>query len=149
MYFHDCKVFQIIMLPSENVQKNLKISILRQSCYSFCVHNLQETTFVCTIATYNFCLHYCNWKHFKHLLTFVCLIAIANVFYGTTTFVWTIASITINITLSQLLTFKCSMVKWKLFMHYCNWLLLFGLLQLRTIACCRSALTASVALITT
>merc|ERR1711893_445224 len=31
-------------------------------------------------------------------------------FYGTTTFVWTIATITINITLLQLLTFKCPMV---------------------------------------
>ena len=44
----------------------LKIAKLRQSCDSFCVHNLQETTFVCTIETYNFWLHYCIWKHFKH-----------------------------------------------------------------------------------
>ena len=36
-----------------------KIVKLRQSCDSFCVHNMQETTFVCTIATDNFCLHYC------------------------------------------------------------------------------------------
>ena len=46
--------------------KYLKILILRQSCDSFCVQNLQETTFVCPIATDNFCLHYCNWQHFKH-----------------------------------------------------------------------------------
>ena len=37
-----------------------KIAILRQSCDSFCVHKLQETTFVCNIAIDNFCLHYCS-----------------------------------------------------------------------------------------
>ena len=37
-----------------------KIAKLRQSCDRFCVHNLYETTFVFTIATDNFCLHYCN-----------------------------------------------------------------------------------------
>ena len=44
----------------------LKKKKLSQSCDIFCVHNLQETTFVCTIATDNFRWHYCYWKHFKH-----------------------------------------------------------------------------------
>ena len=83
--------------------RSLKIAKLRQSCDSFCVHNLQKITFVCTTAIdnilsttpiVNFCMPYCNCQHF----------------YGTTTFVWTIATITINITLLQLLTFKCPMV---------------------------------------
>ena len=64
---------------------------------------LQLITFVCTTAIdnilsttpiVNFCMPYCNCQNF----------------YGTTTFVWTIATITINITLLQLLTFKCPMV---------------------------------------
>ena len=63
---------------------------------------LQQITFVCTTAIenilsttpiVNFCMPYCNCQHF----------------YGTTTFVWTIATITINITLLQLLTFKFTM----------------------------------------
>ena len=46
---------------------------MRQRCDSFCVHNLQETTFVCTTAiestlrttpTVNFCMPYCNCQHF-------------------------------------------------------------------------------------
>ena len=58
---------------------------LRQSCDSFCVYNLQETSFVCTIIIDNFfkCtiaydnlnLYYCNWKFFSSQLqwtTFVC-----------------------------------------------------------------------------
>ena len=91
---------------------------------------LQLITFVCTTAIenilsttpiVNFCMPYCNCQHF----------------YGTTTFVWTIATITINITLLQLLTFKCTMVIDNFLctiaidyfcMHYCNWQLLFGLL---------------------
>ena len=53
---------------------------------------LQLITFVCTTAIENifsttpivkFCMHYCNCQHF----------------YETTTFVWTITTITINITL--------------------------------------------------
>ena len=65
---------------------------------------LQLMTFVCTTAIenilnttsiVNFCMHYCN----------------CQCFYGTTTFVWTIiATITINKTLLQLLTFRCTMV---------------------------------------
>ena len=60
---------------------------------------LQLITFVCTTAIdnilsttpiVNFCMPYCNCQNF----------------YGTTTFVWTIATITINITLLQLLTFN-------------------------------------------
>ena len=37
------------------VERNgcVKISKLRQSCDSFCVHNLQETTFICIIAIEN------------------------------------------------------------------------------------------------
>ena len=54
-------------LHSLNINKLSKIAKLRQSC----VHNLQKTTFVCTIATDNFCFQ---------LLTFVCLIAIAKIF---------------------------------------------------------------------
>ena len=59
---------------------------------------LQLITFVSTTAIdnilsttpiVNFCIPYCNRQNF----------------YGTTTFVWTIATITINITLLQLLTF--------------------------------------------
>ena len=49
-----------------------KIAKLRQSCDSFCVHNLQKTTFVCTIATANF------FFALLQLLTFVCTIATAN-----------------------------------------------------------------------
>jgi len=89
-----------------------KISKLRQCCDSFCVHNLQETTlfallqligFVCNCSIENilsntpivvFCIHDCNCQHF----------------YRTTTFVWTIDTITINIILLQLLTFICTMV---------------------------------------
>ena len=71
--------------------KRGKIAKLRQSCDSICLHNLQETIFVCTAienilsATpiVNFCMPYYAYKRF----------------YGTTTFVWTIATITINITL--------------------------------------------------
>ena len=66
--------------------KNLKILILRQSCDSFCVHNLQETTFVCTTTLDNFCLHYCNQQKLFYallqLLTFVCTIAIASVLWN-------------------------------------------------------------------
>ena len=51
--------------PNSNLNQNLNNNST-YSCDSFCVHNLQETTFVCTIATDNFCLHLCNWKHFKH-----------------------------------------------------------------------------------
>ena len=52
-----------------------KIAKLRQSCDSFCVHNMHETTFVCTIAINNVCLHYYNWQHLfalLQLITFVC-----------------------------------------------------------------------------
>ena len=133
---------------------------MRQSCDSFCVHNLQEITFVCTIATDNFCLHHYNWKHFKTtpIINFCMPYCNSLRFYWATTFVRTIATITINITLLQLLTFKCTMVIDNFLynitigyfcMHYCNWQLLFGLLQLRTIACCRPALTTSVTLIAT
>ena len=71
-------------------------------------------------------MQYCNWQSF----------------YGTTTIVWTIAPITIKITLLQLLTFNCTMPIDNFlctiaidyfFMHYCNWQLLYGLLQLRTL----------------
>ena len=84
---------------------------------------------------------YCNCQHF----------------YGTTIFVvWTIATITINITLLQILTLKCTMVIDNFLctvtidyfcMHYCTRQLFFGLLQLRTVACCRPALTKLVTLI--
>ena len=112
---------------------------------------LKLITFVCTTAIdnilrttpiVNFCIPYCNCQHF----------------YGTTTFVRTIATIRINITLLQLPTFKCTMVIDNFLcniaigyfcMHYCNWQLLFRLLQLRTIACCRPVLTTSVTLIAT
>ena len=55
---------------------------MRRSCDSFCVHKLQETTFVCNIAIDNFCLHYCIWQLFfiPQLSTFLCIILIANVF---------------------------------------------------------------------
>ena len=100
---------------------------------------LQLITFVCTTAIenilsttpkVNFCKPYCNCQHF----------------HGTTTFQRTIVTITINITSLQLLTFKCKMVIDNFLcniaidyfrMHYCSWQLLFGLLQLRTIVCCR------------
>ena len=67
-----------------------KIAKLRQWCDNFCVHNSQETTFVFTIATDNFCLHYCNWNISSTIQLF--------------TFVWTNATTAINITLLQLLT---------------------------------------------
>ena len=60
-----------------------KIAKLRQSCDSFCVHNMHETTFVCTIAIDNFCLHYYNWQllfALLQLITFVCTTAIDNIF---------------------------------------------------------------------
>ena len=133
---------------------------MRQSCDSFCVHNLRKTTFVCTIATdnfvcttaidnilsttpiVNFCMPYCNCQSF----------------YGTTTFVWTIATNTINITLLQLLTFKCTMVIDNFLctiaidyfcMHYCNCQLLYDVLQMMAIARCRTTLRTSVTLIAT
>ena len=61
-----------------------KIAKLRQSCDSFCVQNLQETTIVYTIATDNFCLHYCNWNHFKHYSNCQLLHAILQL----ATFLW-------------------------------------------------------------
>ena len=56
---------------------------MRRSCDSFCVHKLQETTFVCNIAIDKFCLHYCILQLFfvQQLSTFLCIILIANVFY--------------------------------------------------------------------
>ena len=55
---------------------------MRRSCDSFCVHKLQETTFVCNIAIDNFCLHYCIWQLFfvPQLSTSLCIILIADVF---------------------------------------------------------------------
>ena len=46
-----------------DLSREEKITKLRQSCDSFCVHNMQETTFVCTIATDNFCMQNCNWNY--------------------------------------------------------------------------------------
>ena len=50
----------------------VKIAKLRQSCDSFCLQQLQMTTFVCnnckwqllyaTIENDIFCMHYCNWQ---------------------------------------------------------------------------------------
>ena len=112
---------------------------------------LQLITFVCTTAIenilsttpiVNFCIPYCN----------------CQCFYGRTTFVWTIVTITINITLLQLLTSKCTIIIDNVLsliaidyfcMHYCNWQLLYGLLQLTTSACCRTTLRTSVTLIAT
>ena len=103
---------------------------------------LQLIVFVCTTAIenilsttafVNFCMPYCNFQHF----------------YETTTFVWIIATITINITLVQILTFKCTITIDYFCMNYCNQQLLFVLLQLRTIARCRSVLTTLVTLIAT
>ena len=129
---------------------------MRQSCDSFCVHNLQETTFVCTIATYNFCLHYCNWKHFKHYSNCWLLFALLQLptFYRKKPFVWTTATITIHHIIT-VINFWMHNGNWHLFMHYCNWLLLYALLKLTTFfwtvatACCRPALTTSVTLIAT
>ena len=50
-----------------------KIAKLRQSCNSFCVHNLQQTTFVCICTLDNFWLHYCNQQKL-----FLCTTAIVN-----------------------------------------------------------------------
>ena len=64
---------------------NGKVTKSRQSCDSFWVHNLQETTFVCTISIYNFCLHFCNWQLFYallQLLTFKCTFTIANILWN-------------------------------------------------------------------
>ena len=112
---------------------------------------LQLVTFVCTTAIdnilsttpiVNFCMPYYNCQRF----------------YGTTTFVWTIVTITINITLLQLSTSKCTIVIDNFLssfaidyfcMNYCSWQLLFGILQLRTFACCRPALKTSATLIAT
>ena len=78
--------------------------------------------------------------------------------YHKTHFALIIGLITISNTLLQLLTFKCTTVIYNFLctiaidyfcMHYCNWQLLFGLVQLRTIACCRPVLTTSVTLIAT
>ena len=86
---------------------------------------LQLITFVCTntienILTttriINFCMPCCNSLQF----------------YWTRTFVRTIAIITNNITLLQLLTFKCTIVVDNFFMQYYNWLFLYALLQLTT-----------------
>ena len=59
-----------------------KIAKFRWSCDSFCVHKLQETTFICNIAIHNLGLHYCMWQLFyvSQLSTFLCIILIANVF---------------------------------------------------------------------
>ena len=60
-----------------------KIAKLRQSCDSFCVHKMHETTFVCLFAIDNFCLHYYNWQllfALLQLITFVCTTAIDNIF---------------------------------------------------------------------
>ena len=57
----------------------IKFAKLRRSCDSFCVHNLEETTIVCTIAIDNFYLQYCNLQivcRLLELLTFVCAISI-------------------------------------------------------------------------
>ena len=120
---------------------------MRQSCDSFCVHNWQETTLVCTTAIENilsttpivgFCMPYCNCQHF----------------YRKITFVWTTATITIHHIIT-VIDFWMHNGNWHLFMHYCNWLLLYALLKLTTFvwtvatACCRPALTTSVTLIAT
>ena len=51
-----------------------------------------------------------NKNNKLQLLTFWMPYGNIRRFYGTTTFAWTIGSITINSTLSKLLTFKCTMV---------------------------------------
>ena len=57
--------FNKLSMAEKNATKSLKqkkqkkIAKLRQSCDSFCVHNMQET-FVCTIASDDFYLHDSN-----------------------------------------------------------------------------------------
>ena len=88
-----------------------KIAKLRQSCDSFCVHNLKEITFVCSIATDNFCFHNCKWKHLSPPPIVNFCMPYCNCqrfFYCTISFVWTTATVTTNITLLQFLTFKCN-----------------------------------------
>ena len=61
----------------------LKTSKLVRSCYSFYMHNLQEATFVCTIAIDNFCLHYYIWQLSYALLqmsTFYALLQLPTFF---------------------------------------------------------------------
>ena len=90
-----------------------KIAKLRRSCDSFCVHKLQETTFVCNIAIDKFCLHYCILQLFfvQQLSTFLCIILIANVFY------W----------LLQLRSIVWAVAFKNFCMHYCNfWLTMFN-----------------------
>ena len=53
-----------------------KISKLRQSCDTFCVHNLQETTFVCAIDNFLCNSAIYNLYALLQFLTFVCPIAI-------------------------------------------------------------------------
>ena len=78
--------------------------------------------------------------------------------YHETHFALIIGLITISNTLLQLLTFKCTTVIYNFLctiaidyfcMHYCNWQLLYDLLQMTTIACCRTILRISFTLIAT
>ena len=86
---------------------------------------LQLITFVCTLAIenissttpiVNFSMPYCNCQHF----------------YGTTSFVRTIATIISNATLLPLLTFKCTMVIDRILCTIEIDLLLYALWQLTT-----------------
>ena len=116
----------------------IKIAKLCQSCDSFCVHNLQETTFVCTIATDNFCFHYYNWKHFKHYSNCQLLYALLQLptfFIEQKKLLYGLLQPLQSITSLHFLTFQCRMVINTLLctitidcfcLDCCNWGLLYA-----------------------
>ena len=91
--------YRVSQKKSQNCVK-VAIAFVCTTCKRQLLFELKQLiTFVCTTAIdnilsttpiVNFCLPYCNFQRL----------------YGTTTFVWTIATITINITLLQLVTFN-------------------------------------------
>ena len=105
---------------------------MHQSCDSFCVHNLRETTFLCAVVIVNFSLCYCNWKHFMQ-----CTIAIANnfmeyckwnlsmgnciwkVLYALLWFNWQYLYVP-----SQYISFVCT-IRFETFFHLRNWQLFY------------------------
>ena len=110
----------------------VKIAELRQSCDIFCVHNFQETTFVCTIVTDNFCLHDYNGKHFKHCSYSYLLYALLQfpTFLWNNNFYMDYCNHYNKHHIITVIDFQLHNGNWQLFMRYWSWLLLCALLQL-------------------